>query len=171
LVLVGDGAIRSELEALIAAHQLQNTIEITGWASGEQVRQHLLNAWAMVLPSFAEGLPVVIMESLAARRPVISTTIAGIPELVKSGVCGWLIPPGSIEELTQAMRDALQSSPTRLEQLGKAGAELVAQQHDAAIEAGKLAHWFRTSDESIPGRVDNGSKPVIYSNLPAARGH
>lgn len=181
LILVGDGAIRSEIETLIAAHQLHDFIEITGWASGTEVRQHLLNSWAMVLPSFAEGLPVVIMEALAARRPVISTTIAGIPELVQSGVCGWLIPPGSVAALTQAMREALQSSPSQLEQLGQAGAILVAQQHNAAVEAGKLAILFRAMNQSfsktVDGRPEAGNAKagdtgaMAYANPPAARGH
>jgi glycosyltransferase involved in cell wall biosynthesis len=147
LVLVGDGTIRPEIEALIAAHHLQPYIEITGWASNVEVRRHLLNAWVMVLPSFAEGLPVAIMEALALGRPVISTTIAGIPELVKPGVCGWLTPPSSVEDLVSTMRQALQASPEHLEHLGRQGAACVAQQHNVAIEAGKLATLFRASSE------------------------
>jgi colanic acid/amylovoran biosynthesis glycosyltransferase len=145
LVLVGDGNIRPELEALIAAHRLEQQIEITGWASNAEVQRHLLNSWAMVLPSFAEGLPVAIMEALALKRPVISTTIAGIPELVKPGVCGWLVPPSSLEDLTIVMRDALQMPLAQLEQLGHQGAERVAQQHNIVTEADKLAQLFRLS--------------------------
>ena len=53
----------------------------------------------MVLPSFAEGLPIVIMEALALGRPVVSTYIAGIPELVQHGESGWLVPAGSVAAL------------------------------------------------------------------------
>lgn len=170
LVLVGDGSIRPEIEALIAAHQLQPYIEITGWASNLEVRRHLLNAWAMVLPSFAEGLPVAIMEALALGRPVISTTIAGIPELVKPGECGWLAPPSSIEDLTSAMRQALQSSIEQLEQMGRSGAERVAQQHNVAIEAGKLATLFRASCEPQQDHLDVIQETSSYS-VPVANAY
>ena len=61
-------------------------------------------ARALVLPSFAEGLPVVIMEAMALRRPVISTYVAGIPELVRPGENGWLVPAGDVEALAELCR-------------------------------------------------------------------
>ena len=147
LVLVGDGELRSPIEALIARHQLQDQIKITGWASTTDVREHLLNAKVMVLPSFAEGLPVVLMEALALGRPVISTYIAGIPELVENNTCGWLITPGSIEALVIAMRSALLTPQDQLEHMGQAGLERVALNHNIDLEAGKLAVLFRMSNE------------------------
>lgn len=147
LVLVGDGPLRVEIEALIARLGLQEHVEIIGWASNCEVRQHILASRAIVLPSFAEGLPVVIMEALALGRPVISTYVAGIPELVEPGICGWLVPPGSVEALTAAMRTVLQLPVEKLEQMGRAGAKRVAQRHNAAIEASKLAALFRSSVE------------------------
>ena len=147
LVLVGDGPLRTEIETMITRLGLQNHVEIIGWASNSVVQQHILASRAMVLPSFAEGLPVVIMEALALSRPVISTYVAGIPELVEPGICGWLVPPGSLEALTAAMRAALQLPVEKLEQMGRVGASRVAQRHDAAIEASKLAAMFRSSIE------------------------
>ena len=145
LVFVGDGPLRSDIEKQIAQYGLQKHIEITGWASTDQVREQLLASRAMVLPSFAEGLPVVIMESLALNRPVISTYVAGIPELVEPGVCGWLVPPGSAEVLAVAMRAALEAPLEKLEEMGKAGAERVAQQHNVALEAKKLVALFESA--------------------------
>ena len=142
LVLVGDGELRSQIEDLITQYNLQEHITITGWADSDRVRQHLLESRAMLLASFAEGLPVVIMEALALGRPVVSTYIAGIPELVEPD-CGWLVPSGSVEELAQAMRRVLESPVDKLTQMGKVGAEKVALQHDVAIEACKLAALFR----------------------------
>ena len=142
LVLVGDGPLRSDIEKQILQLGLQNHIEITGWASGDRVQQEILASRAMVLPSFAEGLPVVIMEALALNRPVISTYVAGIPELVEPGVCGWLVPPGSAEALAVAMRAVLEAPLENLEQMGKTGAERVAQQHNVALEAKKLVALF-----------------------------
>ncbi|XHX78880.1 MAG: glycosyltransferase family 4 protein [Stenomitos frigidus ULC029] len=123
LVMVGDGPLRGELEATIARLGLHDHVEITGWADSAQVRQAILEARVLVLPSFAEGLPVVIMEALALGRPVISTYVAGIPELVEPGICGWLVPPGSVEALMAAIQSAVEASPAALEHLGSAGAQ------------------------------------------------
>jgi colanic acid/amylovoran biosynthesis glycosyltransferase len=142
IVMVGDGELRPSIEALIDRYQLRSHIEITGWASGTEVKSHILSSRAFVLPSFAEGLPVVLMEALALGRPVITTYVAGIPELVESGVCGWLVPAGDVEGLAEAMRKALLASPEDLEQMGKTGMARVARSHDAVVEARKLAQLF-----------------------------
>lgn len=143
LVFVGDGPLRPQIEHLISTLNLHNHIEITGWASNTQVQQHLLAAQALVLPSFAEGLPVVIMEALALGRPVISTYVAGIPELVEPGKSGWLVPAGSLEDLTNTLRTTLSTSVEQLEQMGQIGAAKVAQNHNIKIEAEKLAALFQ----------------------------
>ena len=96
-------------------------------------------ARALVLPSFAEGLPVVIMEALALGRPVISTYVAGIPELVESGRHGWLVPAAAIEPLASAMTAALTADTIDLQAMGRAGAARVAEQHNVNTEAKKLA--------------------------------
>ena len=146
LILVGDGPFRQPLERLIAQHELHDRVRITGWMSNAQVREQLLQARAMVLPSFAEGLPVVIMEALALGRPVISTYVAGIPELVQNDESGWLVPASSVEALVEAMRRALHASPTELSRMGHVGASIVAKQHNASVEAAKLAVLFRNAD-------------------------
>ncbi|NJL21689.1 MAG: glycosyltransferase family 4 protein, partial [Leptolyngbyaceae cyanobacterium SM1_3_5] len=110
-----------------------------------EVRQQIIAARAMVLPSFAEGLPVVLMEALALARPVISTYIAGIPELVVPD-CGWLIPAGAIEPLAEAMRSALLASPEKLAAMGKAGRDRAIAEHSITVEAAKLAALFQGDD-------------------------
>lgn len=144
LVLVGDGPLRKQIEMLITQLHLENHIEITGWATNAQVQQQVLSAQVLVAPSFAEGLPVVIMEALALCRPVISTYIAGIPELVQPGKSGWLVPAGSVDELAEAMRTVLRTPLDQLEQMGKTGAALVTQNHNAASEAARLIELFQT---------------------------
>jgi len=76
LVLAGDGEMRSEIDQLIAKHDLSGAIDITGWISSDQVKNEILSSRALVLPSFAEGLPVVIMEAFALKRPVLTTYVA-----------------------------------------------------------------------------------------------
>lgn len=165
LVLIGDGPLRAEIETLIARLSLQDYVEVIGWASNNDVREHIVASQAMVLPSLAEGLPVVLMEALALGRPVISTYVAGIPELVKPGVCGWLVPSGSVEDLTAAMRVALHLPVEKLEQMGIAGAKLVAQHHDAAIEAAKLAALFRSSIEKSQYQSIDVPQTVCYGDM------
>ena len=151
LVFVGDGPLRNTIESQSARLGLEETIEITGWASGTEVREQMLASRVMVLPSFAEGLPVVIMEALVLGRPVISTYVAGIPELVIPGVCGWLVTAGCIDSLTNSMREALQTPSDRLEAMGAAGAARVHERHNLAIEAPKLKQLFKdVTQERIP---------------------
>lgn len=143
MVLAGDGPMRSLIEREIERLGLDGRVRITGWLSGAAVRQELLAARAMVLASFAEGLPVVIMEALALGRPVVTTYIAGIPELVRPGVNGWLVPAGSAAALADALRQALEAPVAELARLGQAGAKHAATLHDASREAAKLAAHFK----------------------------
>ncbi|WP_411564863.1 glycosyltransferase [Pseudomonas shirazensis] len=143
LVLAGDGEMRAEIETLIARHGLQGQVRITGWISSGQVREELLAARALVLPSFAEGLPVVIMEAMALRRPVLTTYVAGIPELVRPGENGWLFPAGAVQELAAAMADCLGQPDEVLQRMGDAAHQRVLERHDIDTEVAKLASYFR----------------------------
>lgn len=142
LVLAGDGPMRPAIEAAVAAAGLRDRVRVTGWLSNDAVRVEMAAARAVVLPSFAEGLPVVLMEALALGRPVVTTYVAGIPELVRDGVNGWLVPAGDVDALADALREVLRTSPVRLGAMGAAGAEAVRAAHDAAREAEKLAALF-----------------------------
>lgn len=141
LTVVGDGELRPEVEALIRHHNLSETVELAGLASTEEVVRHLNEARAMVLPSFAEGLPVVIMEALALRRPVIVSAIAGTPELVDAE-CGWLVPAGSVEKLAEAMQGALEATRAQLLKKGEIGRARVVRMHDAAVNGQELLGHF-----------------------------
>jgi colanic acid/amylovoran biosynthesis glycosyltransferase len=145
ITLVGDGPMRGAIEEAIERLGLTKRVRLAGWMGAEGVRDEILKARALVLPSFAEGLPVVIMEALALGRPVISTYIAGIPELVETGACGWLVPAGSVEELARVMREALASPVEELARMGREGARRVAERHDSRIEARKLSTLFGAS--------------------------
>lgn len=139
LVLAGDGEMRPDIEALVAQHGLQAQVRITGWISSAQVRTEILGARAMVLPSFAEGLPVVIMEAMALRRPVLTTAIAGIPELVHHGESGWLFAAGAVDELAEAIASCLATPVAQLAHMGQQAHQRVLQRHDIDTEAAKLA--------------------------------
>ena len=137
LTIVGDGEMRGELEAEILRRDLAGIVTLAGIRTADEIREQLARARAFVLPSFAEGLPVVIMEALALERPVISTAIAGIPELV-DGSCGWLIRAGSQDALVEAMRAALHASAQDLSAKGAVGRERVLAMHDVDANAALL---------------------------------
>jgi glycosyltransferase involved in cell wall biosynthesis len=152
LVLAGDGPLRAALEARIRELDLGDCVRITGWVSGQEVIQLLQTSRALVLPSFAEGLPVVIMEAFALARPVVSSWVAGVPELVRNGSTGWLVAPGDAEGLARALTDCAAAPVGQLGAMGLVARDLVRQQHDSAVEANKLAELFLSVEKS--GRTE-----------------
>lgn len=153
LVLVGDGELRQAVDSYIARRGLQACVRVTGWANSEQVRREILEARAMVLPSFAEGLPVAIMESMALRRPVVSTFIAGIPELVRHGREGWLCVAGSVPSLCTAIRACLQTTADELAQMGDAAYERVRERHSVDEQVALLVTLFGTTHAPPPAEL------------------
>lgn len=135
--IAGDGELRGVLTRRIGELGLQDEVRLIGSTDGAGVRRLILDARAFVLPSFAEGLPVVIMEALALERPVIATAIAGTPELVDAG-CGWLVPAGSAEAVADAMEAAIDASDETIAAMGREGRRRVVERHDAARNARAL---------------------------------
>jgi glycosyltransferase involved in cell wall biosynthesis len=107
------------------------------------LQNEIISARALVLPSFAEGLPMVIMEAMALKRPVISTFIAGIPELVHPGEHGWLVPAGDVDALSNAMQECLDASIDTLARMGEAAQERVLARHNVDTQATELESLFR----------------------------
>lgn len=150
LVLAGDGDMRDELESMVLHHKLQGKVRITGWISSNQVREEILAARALILPTFAEGLPVVIMEAMALARPILTTYVAGIPELIRPDIDGWLFPSGDVEALTSLLEQLLVMPVERLEKMGNAGRLRVLERHAIDVEAEKLGRLFRDSVQAAP---------------------
>ena len=143
MVLVGDGELRAEIEDQIAGAGLRDRIEIAGWQDSTGVQRALEKTRALVLASFGEGLPVVIMEAMAMGRPIVSTDVGGIRELVIEDETGWLVPAGDPERLAEAMELALQASDGNLTEMGARGRERVLGMHDVRQEAQKLNALFQ----------------------------
>ena len=142
LTLIGDGPDRAKLEAQVADLGLARAITFTGYQTQDEVAAALSRAAVFVLPSFAEGVPVVLMEAMAARRPVVATRIAGIPELVDDGVSGRIVAPGDGDAFAAAVNDIL-ADPVRAAAMGDAGRAKVQAEFDISKEAAKLAVLFR----------------------------
>ncbi len=107
----------------------------------------LQSSRALVVPSLAENFPSVIMEAFALARPVIATHVGGIPELVTPGASGWLVAPGDVESLANAMREALDAPVSRLREMGLAGSDRVTSRHRPEMLANQLLANFRNTDE------------------------
>lgn len=150
IVLAGDGPLRETVEDVVRRSGLEQHVRFAGWIGSEEVRDAIVGSRALVLPSFAEGLPVVVTEALALGRPVITTAIAGIPEVVQPGVTGWVVPAGDVDALARAMRAALEASTDELAEMGRAGAAFVTRHHDAGREAEILARLFRSAGGDAP---------------------
>jgi len=153
IVLAGDGPMRSVVEEETQRAGLQGKVTITGWITGEQVRAELTAARALVVPSFMENLPVVIMEAMALGRPVIASQVAGIPELVQPRTTGWLVPTGDDVALSEALREALEASVEQLSEMGMVGRSQVLERHDTIKEANKLKLLFERHQCCIIGEA------------------
>ena len=152
LTLVGDGPDRPWLEA--AAASMDGAVRFAGYQSQEGVAEILAGADALVLPSFAEGVPVVLMEAMASGKPVIATQLAGVPELVEDGVSGLLVPPGDPAALAAAIGRLAGDAELRA-RMGEAGRAKVRAEFDVRLEAKRLLSLFRGT--GVFPRPDAGS--------------
>ena len=139
LVLVGDGPDRANLEA--AAAPLGDSVTFTGYLSQAEVAQAMQGADICVLPSFAEGVPVVLMEAMASRKPVVATQVAGVGELVEDGENGFIVPPGDMEMLADRIRTLAGDAKLRA-RMGAKGRARVCAEFDIADEVTRLAALF-----------------------------
>jgi glycosyltransferase involved in cell wall biosynthesis len=150
LVIAGDGVLREEIESLVRSLDLGERIRITGWVDTARVREEITAARAMVLPSFMESLPVVLMEAMALGRPVIASRVCGIPELVEHGRTGWLVTPGDTAGLAAAMREALLLSDDACRRMGEAAFERVGERHAIDREVIALLRLFQMRTFQVP---------------------
>ena len=117
------------------------------------MRAELEQADVYCMPSFAEGLPISIMEALAVGVPVVCTSIAGIPELVVDGVTGCCVPAGSVTDFAAAI-ERLAHDRTFRAAVVTAGRERVIARHDIRTSAAALAELFTELARAREGRSD-----------------
>ncbi|HWD76101.1 MAG TPA: glycosyltransferase [Solirubrobacteraceae bacterium] len=146
LTLIGDGPDRAALERATRRLNLEACVEFTGSLGQSDVAERFQSADVFCLPSFAEGLPVVLMEAMARGLPVIATRIAGVAELVEDGVSGALVPAARVDELVTALR-RLADEPDLRPQWGAAGRARVARDYDVNQSARVLARLVSGADE------------------------
>ena len=154
--IVGDGAQRRHLEALIEKHNLQDTVRLEGIVFQEQLKDYYRRADILALPSLVasdgdrDGIPVTLIEAMATGCPVVSTSVSGIPELVEDKRTGLLVPPGDAPTLAQALLTLLQDEDLR-GQMGRASRERVVRQFDIKDSVSKVADLFLEELEGNKG--------------------
>lgn len=141
LDLVGTGPDRVRLETAVAGHGLGDRIHLRGALNQEGVRQAMDAADIFVLPSLAEGIPVVLMEAMASGLPCISTPVNGIPELIVQGENGLLAVPGDVDSLVHEIR-RLAMDPGLRSRLARAARASIASQYDLSRNVGALSKLF-----------------------------
>lgn len=124
LTIVGDGPERERIEAQARVDGLDDDVEITGLVGQDTIHQYYAAADIFCLPSFAEGVPIVLMEAMATELPVVATRVMGIPELVDDEVSGLLIAPARVDQLVGAL-GRLASDPRVRRELGTNGRRAV----------------------------------------------
>jgi glycosyltransferase involved in cell wall biosynthesis len=139
--LAGEGELRAHLEELCREAGIEDRVSFLGAVSQERIRDLYAEADVFCLPSFAEGVPVVLMEAMAMGLPVVTTRIAGIPELVEDGSGGVVVAPGRVDELAGRIA-ALLDDPEKRSALGAAGREKVLAEFDAEASAAQLHDLF-----------------------------
>ena len=138
LRLVGDGPDRASLEREVSTRGLTPHVSFEGWANQDRVRAFYAESDIFALPSFAEGVPTVLMEAMAMEIPCVATAIAGIPELIRDGVDGILVPPSDGGQLADAIA-RLMDDPGLRRRLGAAGRRSVMERYALRRNAAALA--------------------------------
>jgi glycosyltransferase involved in cell wall biosynthesis len=142
LTLVGEGPARPELETVVRDRDLGSRVRLVGACNHDRVSAFYHQSDAFVLGSFAEGVPVVLMEAMAVELPCIATWIAGIPELIEDGVDGLLVAPADPVALADAV-ERLMEDPAFAKRLGAAGRQKVLRKYHLDHNTERLGEEFR----------------------------
>jgi glycosyltransferase involved in cell wall biosynthesis len=141
LRLVGSGPDETSLREHAARSAARGRVIFEGAINQDCIREFYATADAFCLPSFAEGLPVVLMEAMAMEVPCVTTQIAGIPELIRDGVDGLLVAPSDTDALA-AVLARLMDDPQLRRQIGKSGRARVVEHYDLRRSVERLAQIF-----------------------------
>jgi glycosyltransferase involved in cell wall biosynthesis len=150
LAVVGDGPERAALEALAAQLQVAERVDFLGAVAHSEVDGLLRRSDIFCLPSFAEGVPIVLMEAMAMELPVVASRVMGIPELVEDGVTGRLIAPGSLADLIGVLSQ-LVADPAQRKRLGQGARRRVASDFELRSNAGRLRDLYEELLVAAPG--------------------
>ena len=157
LTVVGDGPQREHLQRMAERGGVGEDITWAGPVGQDTIREHYHAAGVFCLPSFAEGIPVVLMEAMSTGLPVVANAITGIPELVQDEVSGLLVRPGRTDLLVDALQRLAADADLR-SRMGRAGREKILSEFETATVGRRLAALFH--DELEPARAQPRATPV-----------
>lgn len=152
LHLVGDGPQRADLEVIVREQGLQKQVTFHGYRSQAQLQRHFAEADVFAMASFAEGVPVVLMEAMACGVPVVAPRITGIPELVQDGISGFLTVPGDADSLAASI-ETLLDDPEKRNRFAQEARQVVEQHFNLETETRRLADIFK---EHLSAWPDSG---------------
>lgn len=144
LIIVGEGSNRSRVEQQVEALGLAGSVDLVGRVPRFRIPELIDSSWFLVLPSRSEGLGLVVLEAMCRGRPVVGTSVGGIPELVKSGETGLLVEPEEPDALADAIVSLL-SNPRQVEEMGLRARRYAEERNPLAeFDAGtsRLAGWI-----------------------------
>lgn len=147
LRLIGGGPDTDSLQERVRNQHLEEFVTLEGVVNQDKIRNFYAQAHVFALASFAEGIPVVLMEAMAMEIPCVTTHITGIPELIEDGKTGLLVIPSDVDGLANALRK-LMDNPALRSELGKAGREKVIQSYNLNLNIERLAQIFHQNIES-----------------------
>jgi len=142
--LIGSGEHRDLVQAGIEQYGLQDNVVLLGNVPEDRLRAGILDARALLLPSYAEGLPMVFMEAFAVGRPVLTTRITGHPELIDVE-CGWLFEPGDEDAIAEALRNVMRATNEERAAMAREGRRRVEERHDVRKTAAALIEAFEAA--------------------------
>jgi glycosyltransferase involved in cell wall biosynthesis len=146
--MIGAGPDNADLKAAVSGYGLERQVTFTGALNQAQVAVWYAKADTFALPSFAEGIPVVLMEAMASGMPCVTTRITGIPELIRDGKDGLLVTPSDSEELAAAL-ERLMDDPSLRARLAVAGRERVRARYNLTRNVERLGKIFEARLENI----------------------
>jgi glycosyltransferase involved in cell wall biosynthesis len=138
---VGSGTDEASLREHAAHSEFPESIVFEGAVNQDRIRTLYAAADLFCLPSFAEGLPVVLMEAMAMEIPCVTTRITGIPEMIRDGVDGLLVAPSNLDALVEALAKLMDDAPLR-ERIGKSGRTRILERYDLRRNVERLAEIF-----------------------------
>jgi len=143
VTLIGSGPELTRLQNFVSAYGLDHAVTFTSALSHAQTLAQLRKADIFALASFAEGIPVALMEAMSLGLPCVSTSVAGIPELIRAGVDGLLVPPANPQALADALESLVLDAGLR-ESLGTSARQRVISQYNLPLNQELLAQTFET---------------------------
>jgi glycosyltransferase involved in cell wall biosynthesis len=156
LNLIGDGGDRAAVERRVAQYGIASHVTFHGSVNQDHIRELLRQANAFVLPSFAEGVPVALMEAMSMEIPCITTPVGGIYELITSGMDGILVPASDAESLAHALT-VLMDDPAYAARLGQAGRQTVLKSYNLPLNIARLAGIFerRLCEDELEAGIES----------------